>query len=178
MQKAYHYQNYHHYCHLHHHHHHLHHWHNIPPTLCRSACQIFLMVFRLGVWKKFWIYLLQTVVLESRFIQIQITPLLSTLGCRNKMIQEQEVCLELLKPACLLRYINFKVSFKSNWKLVLYTLTINVKRICCIKRHDTHPPKRSQNKEMKADRDCFAVELNLLELISTKKNNVVAQHYR
>ena len=118
QKKAYHYQNYHHYHHYHHQHHHLHYQHNVPPTPCRSACQIFSKVFRLGVWKKFWINLLQTVVLESRFIQIQITPLLSTLGCRNKMIQEQEVCLELLTPACLLCYINFKVSCKSNWKLL------------------------------------------------------------
>ena len=88
MQKAHHYQNYHHYHHYHHQHHHLHHQHNVPPTPCRSACQIFSKVFRLGVRKKFWINLLQTVVLESRFIQIQITLLLSTLGCRNKMIQE------------------------------------------------------------------------------------------
>ena len=40
--KAYHFQNYHHYHHHHHHHHHhLHHQHNVPPTPCRSACQIF-----------------------------------------------------------------------------------------------------------------------------------------
>ena len=113
----------HHYHHLHHHHHHLHHQHNVPPTPCRSACQIFSKVFRLGVWKKFWINLLRAVVLESRFIQIQITPLLSTLGCRNKMIQEQDECLDLLTPACSLCYINFKVSFKSNSlkAVIIYT---------------------------------------------------------